>query len=225
MKLYFGTGVRRQENDITFSNEVLLELFEKTCNNPIFSDWSEMQINRFNEVYDEFNFEKITKAINSPKKDLCVFCYGEGSELVFSRDKINYNISLKFSQETLENKISVFRDFMVEVALSMPQFDQLIGSSGREVYDYQKEQHLPEEKSIFGYMSWLNVLSPLGYKKYYEKEDLLSAPFYDVREIAPDIVFIQSTKDPFDIKDEESLNYLRNGVNHLNKNLLFFKYK
>ena len=225
MKLYLGTGVRRQENDITFSNEVLLKLFEKTCNNPIFSDWGEMQINRFNKVYDEFNYEKIIKAINSPKKDLTIFCYGEGSELVFSRDKINYNISLHFTQDKLGKNVEVLRDFMVELTLFMPFFDRLVGLAGMEIFDTQKKHNLPQEKSFLGSMPWLNVLSPLGYKKYYEKEDLLSAPFYDVREIAPDIVFIQAYKDPFNVDNEESLNYLRNGINHLNKNLLFFKYK
>lgn len=226
MKLRIGIDLRRIDKDITFSNEVLVKLFDNLCHNPIFTEWDKMQINKYNEDYDEFNYEKIIKAINSPKKDLGIFCLDDdGNEFIFSRNKINYSFSLKFSKENLDNKVDLFRDFMVDVALSMPQFGTLTGSAGMEIYDYQKEQHLPEEKSFLSYMAWLNVLSPLGYDTYYEKEDLLKAPFYDVREIAPDIVFIQSTKDPFDIKDEESLNYLRNGVNYLNQNIIYLKGK
>ena len=225
MKLEIYTVVERFDPEITFSNEIMFTIFDKLCYNPIFKDWREMQINRFNEEYDDFDYQKIVKAIKSPKKDLAIFCRAKECELLFSRNKKFYSFSLKFTKDLLIDKVNLFQDYMIELTLYMPNFEKLTGSAGMEIIDAQKRHNLPQEKSIFMSMQWLNVLSPLGYKKYYEKEDLLSAPFYDVREIAPDIVFIQAYKDPFNVDNEESLNYLRNGINHLNKNLLFFKYK
>jgi len=125
----------------------------------------------------------------------------------------------------IRDKIIEYRDYMIALAVSLPNFKGLIGSTGSVQYDIQRNHDIPQEKSIFSLMSWLNVLSPLGYDSYYEKEDLLNAPFYDVKEVAPDIVMIQAYKDPFDLENEESLNFLRNGVEYLNKHIVYLKGK
>ncbi len=227
MKLNIGFDIDRDNNySLVLSLETQLEVFNRLYNNPFFTDWLEMEVGYNQSKREPFNKEKAIKALMSNKKDLCIIGYGNECKFIFTRNKLYYVIKVILTNEAIQGKVIEFRDFMANIAVSISNFKRLIGSQESTISaETQRKYNIEQEKSIFSYMSWLNVVSPLSYNGYYEKEDLLKAPFYEVREIAPDIIMIQAYKDPFDIENEESLNYLRNGVEYLNKHIVYLKEK
>lgn len=227
MILRIGFDIDRGENfELVYLQETILQIFDKLYKNPFMNDWDEMEVGYNTLKKEPFNQDKAIKALVSSKKELCVIGFGNGCEFNFTRRKSYYIVRLVLTKEVLENKIITYRDYMVDFATSLPNFKRLIGGPDHnEYYELRKQLNLPQEKSLFNHMSWLNVVSPLSYDSYYEKEDLLNAPFYEVKEIVPDSVMIQAYKDPFDIENEESLNFLRSGVEYLNKNIIYLKGK
>lgn len=227
MKLNIGFDIDRGENfELVYSQETILQIFNKLYNNPFMNEWDEMEVGYNTLKKEPFNLDKASNALISTKKELCVICFGNGCEFNFTRRKSYYVVTLILTEEILQKKVITFRDYMVDLATNLPNFKRLIGGPDyNEYYELRKQLNIPQEKSLFNHMSWLNVVSPLSYNSFYEKEDLLNAPFYEIKEVAQDIVMIQAYKEPFDIENEESLNNLRNGVEYLNKNIIYLKGK
>jgi hypothetical protein len=214
-----------------WSDEMNKYVLKHLSDNPFFSSWKVMTEGFVPKKEKPFDFEKMFKTLCTKKEKICVYGFEEKigfKENYFniSRDK-NYN-GFKFQlkkEVVLKKSAQMFEDYTVQLALETPQFKRVYGSQGAISAETQKKHSIEPEKSLFSYMSWLNVLSPLAYNEFYEKEDLLKAPFYRVEEIKKDIILIQAYKDPFDLENEESLNYLRKGVEYLNKNIVFLKDK
>ena len=227
MKLDIGFDIDRGINcDFELTQESILNTFNKLYKNPFMNEWVEMEVGYNTLKKEPFYIDKALKELISSKKNLCVIGFGNGCKFNFTRRKSYYIVTLILTEEVLQNKIIAFRDYMMGLATSLPNFTRLIGGpDNNEYYELRKQLNLPQEKSLFNHVSWLNVVSPLAYDSYYEKEDLLKAPFYEVKEVAPDIVMIQAYKDPFDIENEESLTYLRKGVEYLNKHIIYLKGK
>jgi hypothetical protein len=224
MRLDIGFSCDRDNYASNWSEETIKEVFEKLYNNPFYTEWKEMSIGSHIRV--PLDIKKALKSILSSKQDQVVGIYGGNNGFVLSRNRQNYNADLRLDESVIKNDVVKFRYYVIEIGLNAPKFRRLIGMLDSSMSaETQKKFNIDREKSMFSYMAWLNVVSPLGYNDYYKKEDLLKAPYYKVEEIKPDIVLIQAYKDPFDLENEESLNYLRNGVEYLNKNIIFLKDK
>ena len=225
-KLSFGFDNERDHYTFNWSAEQNKEVLEKIVHNPFFATWESMAIAATPMKKTPFDFGDILKAVLSEKKDVCIWGFGGGNQFLFNRNNNFYHVFLSLDRSYLEkDNLSKFKEYMINIALNTPRFSGMSSSMGSEYYDIQKKHNITQEKSMFSYIPWLNVLSPLRYKDYYEKEDLLKAPYYKVEEIRPNIILIQAYKDPFDLENEESLNYLRKGVEYLNKNIIFLKEK
>ncbi len=225
-KLSIGFDIERNNYSCSWTEELARQIFTSMASNPFFKDWETMTVGFGSLKEFPFNAEKALKVLLSAKKEECLWVYGGNCDFIISRRKHNYMVSLRLDGDYIKgNSLTDFRDYMVQLAVSLPMFKRLIGSQGSISADTQRKHEIEEEKSIFSYISWLEVLSSLAYEGYYEKEDLLKAPFYQVKEVAPDIVLIQAYKDPFDFENEESLNYLRKGVAYLNKHIVYLKGK
>jgi hypothetical protein len=223
-KLSFGFDCDRSNYTFNWPAELNKEVLEKLAHNPFFTNWETMSIGNNPLKRITFDFGKALKKVLSDSSDLCIWGQGEGNEFLFNRNKNYYHIRLTLEKKILEkDKLLKFQEYMINLAIDKPRFTSMSSSLGSEYSDIQKRHNIEQEKSLFSYMSWLNVLSPLAYNGFYEKEDLLKAPFYRVEEIKKDIILIQAYKDPFDLENEESLNYLRKGVEYLNKNIIFLK--
>jgi hypothetical protein len=214
-----------------WSSDFNRSIFDSITNNPFFSSWKTMTIGFGSIAEKQFDSKKLLNLLLSDKPKVSIKGYEEGlstrgNYFLINRDHSYNGVRLQLKKEMILNKsVGLFQDYMVKLAIETPQFKRLYGSQGSEAYDIQKKHNIEQEKSLFSYMGWLTVVSPLAYNGFYEKEDLLKAPFYRVEEIKKDIVLIQAYKDPFDLENEESLNYLRKGVEYLNKNIIFLKEK
>jgi len=225
-------SLRISADKTEWSDEFNKHVFDVLAKNPFFSEWEILTVGSGSLKEKKFDHKKVLDILLSSKKEICFNVYGKETgfhvnEFCINRTKHYYNFWLQLERKHLGNEDSIrqFQEYMLNLALETPKFKRLSSSTGSEVYDIQKKYNIEEEKSIFISMPWLSVLSPLAYDTYYEKKDLLNAPFYRVEEIMPDIVLIQAYKNPFDIENEESLDYLRKGVEYLNKHIVFLKGK
>jgi hypothetical protein len=220
-----------ESNSIEWSDEINKYVLKQLSDNPFFSSWKIMTEGFVPSKEKAYDFDKALKILCGKKEKVCVHFFEKNigfkeNSFYISRDKNFNGFMIQLKKEVLLKKsVQLFQEYVTEIALITPAFKRLFISPGSISAETQKKHNIPQEKSIFSYMSWLNVLSPLAYNGYYEKEDLLKAPFYRVEEIKKDIILIQAYKDPFDIENEESLHYLRNGVAYLNKNIVFLKGK
>src|SRR5690606_3672893 len=115
MKLNIGFDIDRGNNyELIYSQETILQIFNKLYNNPFMNEWDEMEVGYNTLKKEPFNLDKAIKALVSLKKDLCVIGFGNGCEFNFTRRKSYYIVTLILNEEVLKNKIINFRDYMID---------------------------------------------------------------------------------------------------------------
>lgn len=98
-----------------------------------------------------------------------------------------------------------------------PLFSWAKGRTDPAVNEFYDSKNLLRVPSCFmNYLAWFHLISPLGYGPYFDREDLLNMPAYDVQELEDGIIQVITYKDPLDFASEESRQRIIEITNYLN---------
>lgn len=138
--------------------------------------------------------------------------------LSLTKNNINCTVYLTFNSAYLDSEtaISSFRDYLDSIWYLLQEKEYAAVNADTEYKDTLLQAGIPQVSGIFNFhVGWLHWLSPKAYEDRYNKEDLLTAPFYKTEELPGGSLFLQSYNHPKDYLQSGTLEKIRTITNYL----------
>lgn len=176
------------------------------------------------EYEDEpFDLQILLEETRNPNATICLKD-DDYSEAIINLSFWRNSFSLRINQKNLPEFDLEAKtiDYLKEWRGVLPNFAWCVASADDRDEDFWNDvaqvQPLPD---CFGsHLGWYHVISPLGYKNYFKRDDLLKTPALKVEELNNRSIVIQSYENPFDFAMDETTERLVEATNYLNEKRL-----
>lgn len=142
-------------------------------------------------------------------------------ECVINRTAFRNLASVGIDSENLEKigDLEKIKKYLQDWRLVLPEFSDAAATAEDRDNDFWIDvaQTAPLPECFGSRLSWYNVMSPLGYRDYFEREDLLATPALEVEELDDGTITILSYDHPLDFSNAETTRRIIEITNYLNQ--------
>jgi hypothetical protein len=130
-------------------------------------------------------------------------------------------VVLRISPEDLQNSgdLEKIRKYLQDWRLVLPAFASSGALADHRDNDFWLDvaQTAPLPDCFGSRLSWYNVMSPLGYRDCFKREDLLATPAPKVEELEDGTIAILNYEHPLDFANEDTTRQIIAITNYLNR--------
>jgi hypothetical protein len=209
-----------QELDNPWTGESPLQEIISLIDQNSFVNFQEMEFDvTLNWV--PYDIKKAIQTLKRRKKVSTEFRTQEPFPFSFtlSKNPLQNTITLDIHENFLkEVGIEPVTKIIIQLAKCFPRFHWGVASVDDDISEFYDSQDLPHVPECFKYfVSWLHIVSPLGYEKYFNREDFLGVPAYEVLEWDNGIIQIMTFENPLAFGIAENRQRVIDVTHYLNE--------
>jgi len=203
--------------------EEVLRMLESNPFEPLSRTYTDARYN-----FVPFDHKKVLLELTKPLGDegAVEVTVGSGEtpvalECTISRTAFRNIVSIRTDSEDLQKigDLEKVRKYLEDWRFVLPAFSSSGALADHRDNDFWVDvaQTAPLPDCFGSQLSWYNVISPLGYKDYFTREDLLATPALKVEELSDGTITILSYEHPLDFATEENTKRIIEITNYLNQ--------